>query len=197
MSNARSRTIGQKRVDMEIEVTKVMADHRREAAWRLYNDAFEELRATAVQRHVMHRFEFDEVMADERVVKVVGLEGSPAVMTGLATYTNDLEAMPLISPDYFARRWPDHYATRRIWYLGFFAVHPEHRGTSIFKAVIENMWQVVLAGQGIAALDICRRNEGLGLPQAIEQTLQSLSPGVAASRVDEQAFWVYTAPPAT
>jgi hypothetical protein len=48
----------------------------------------------------------------------------------------------------------------------------------------------------VAALDICRRNERLGLPQAIEQTLQSLSPGVAAARIDEQAFWAYAAPPA-
>jgi GNAT superfamily N-acetyltransferase len=196
VSNARSFAVGRKRDDMEIEVTKVVADHRRETAWRLYTDAFEELRATAVQRHVMHRHEFDEVMADERVVKVVGLEGDPAVMTGLATYTNDLDAMPLISPEYFARRWPDLYATRRIWYLGFFAIHPEHRGTGIFDAVIANMWQVVLAGQGLAALDICRRNERLGLPKAIEQTLESLSPGVAASRIDEQAFWAYAAPPA-
>ncbi|HEY2950076.1 MAG TPA: hypothetical protein VGJ53_17045 [Micromonosporaceae bacterium] len=182
---------------MEIEAVKVVDDRRREAAWLLYNDAFEELRATAVQRHVMHRHEFDEVMADERVTKVVGLEGDPAVMTGLATYTNDLEAMPLISPEYFARRWPDLYATRRIWYLGFFAIHPEHRGTGIFEAVIDSMWQVVQAGQGIAALDICRRNEQLGLPQAIQATLESLTPGVAATRIDEQTFWLYATPPAT
>jgi len=181
---------------MEIEVTKVVAGPRREAAWRLYNDAFDELRAAAVQRHLMRRHEFDEVMADERVVKVVGVT-DPDIVVALATYTNDLEAMPLISPEYFARRWPDLYATRRIWYLGFFAVRPEHRGTGIFEAVIEDMWQVVRAGHGIAALDICRRNEELGLPQAIAQTLDSLSPGVTASRIDEQAYWVYAAPPTT
>jgi hypothetical protein len=182
---------------MEIDVVKVLADPWREAAWRLYNDAFDELRATAVQRHVMYRHEFDEVMADERVMKYVGLEGEPAIMTGLATFTNDLDAMPLISPEYFARRWPDRYAERRIWYIGFFAVHPEHRGTGMFEAVIGNMWQLVLAGHGIAALDICRRNDRLGLPQAIHQTLESLSPGAAASRMDEQTFWLYETPPAS
>jgi GNAT superfamily N-acetyltransferase len=194
VSIARSVAVGRKRDRMQIEVTKVVADHQREAAWRLYNDAFEELRATAVQRHVMYRNEFDDVMADERVTKVMGFEGSPAAMAGLATYTNDLEAMPLISPEFFARRWPDLYEARRIWYLGFFAIHPDHRGTGIFEVVIENMWQVVLAGQGIALLDICRRNEKLGLPQAIGHTLQSLSPGATASRIDEQAYWLYTTP---
>jgi hypothetical protein len=191
---ARSVSVGRKRDGVEIEVTNVVAGHRREAAWRLYCDAFDELRASAVQRHLMHRHEFDEVMADERVVKVVGLGGELAAVVALATYTNELEAMPLISPEYFERRWPDLYATRRIWYLGFFAIHPEHRRTGVFEAVIEDMWRVVQAGHGIAALDICRRNEKLGLPQAIEQTLVSLSPGTTASRVDEQAFWVYTAP---
>ncbi len=194
---ARSASVGRKRDGVEIEVTKVVAGHRREAAWRLYCEAFDELRTAAVQRHLMHRREFDDVMADERVVKVVGVGGDPAVVSALATYTNELEAMPLISPEYFARRWPELYATRRIWYLGFFAIHPEHRRTGAFEAVIEDMWQVVQAGQGIAALDICQRNEELGLPRAIEQMLASVSPGVTASRIDEQAYWVYTAPPTT
>jgi hypothetical protein len=180
---------------MEIEVTKVVAGGRRDAAWQLYCEAFDELRAAAVQRHVMHRREFDEVMADERVVKVIAAEHGPNAVDALATYTNELEAMPLISPEYFAARWPDLYATRRIWYLGFFAIRPQLRGSGVFETVIEDMWQVVLAGQGIAALDICRRNEKFGLPQAIEKTLDAVSPGVTASRIDEQAYWVYTAPP--
>lgn len=180
---------------MEIQATKVVAAEQREAAWRLYCDAFDELRTAAVQRHLMYRHEFDEVMADERVVKVIGVGDDPTAVAALATYTNDLESMPLISPEYFAHRWPDLFATRRIWYLGFFAIRPEHRSTGVFEMVIEDMWQVVQAGQGIAALDICRRNEKLGLAQAIEKTLAAVSPGVTASRVDEQAYWVYTAPP--
>jgi hypothetical protein len=180
---------------MQIEVTKVVAGQRRDAAWQLYCEAFDELRATAVQRHVMHRREFDEVMADERVAKVIAAKDDPTAVDALATYTNELEAMPLISPEYFASRWPDLYATRRIWYLGFFAIRPDLRSTGVFEAVIEEMWQVVLAGQGIAALDICGRNEKFGLAQAIEKTLDTASPGVTASRIDAQAYWVYTAPP--
>src|SRR5690348_4815073 len=103
-------------------------------AWSLYLKAFEELKTVAVQRHVMHRAEFDAVMADERVWKYRATgPDDPDVVTALATVTNDLPAMPLISPEYFAHRWPQLYAEARIWYLGFFAIDPQLRGSGLFE----------------------------------------------------------------
>ena len=76
----------------------------RETLWKLYEDSFAELRSLAVQRHLMYRSEFDEVMDDPRISKYLALEdnGTPV---GIATYTNDLEAVPLIAPEYFERHW--------------------------------------------------------------------------------------------
>jgi len=177
---------------MHIEYEEQVPEDLRESAWALYNRAFEELRRAAVQRHVMYREEFDQVMVDPRVGKYRAMDPvDETVVAGLATFTNHLLSMPLISPDYFAHRWPDLYAEGRIWYIGFFAIDPERRGYGVFESVIAHMWQQVLDSKGLALLDICRRNDEVGLPKAIHQVLQSLTPETAATRVDEQTYWLY------
>ncbi|GIF76340.1 hypothetical protein [Asanoa siamensis] len=181
---------------MHVEVEKVLTGTRLEEAWHLYTTAFEELRRAAVQRHVMHRSEFDEVMADDRVEKYVALtpEGT---LCALSTFTNDLDAMPLISPDYFAHRWPDHYAEHRVWYLGFLAIADSQRGSGVFETMIERMWRIVRANAGIAAMDICARNEARHLDGAITRTLTALTPDVVPTRLDTQAFWCWELPTAS
>lgn len=181
---------------MHIEVGTDVPAELTEATWRLYTDAFDELRVTAVQRHVMDRVEFDHVISDKRVLKYLGRDPDrPDELAALATFTNELDAMPLISPDYFAHHWPQLYAEKRIWYIGFFAIHPASRGCGIFESVIADMWHRVRACDGIAALDICRRNDEIGLGRAIHQTLTSLTAGTQARRLDEQTFWLYEPPP--
>ncbi|WP_326559700.1 hypothetical protein [Micromonospora sp. NBC_01796] len=180
---------------MLITADQVVPENLAEATWQLYNNAFEELRAAAVQRHVMFRDEFDAVLADPRVTKYLGLDPDrPDDVLALATFTNNLDAVPLISPDYFARRWPELYAEQRIWYIGFFAIDPGVRGDGAFELVIERMWERVLASGGIAALDICRRNNDIGLPKAIHQTLDHLTTGVRTTPLDEQVYWLFEPP---
>jgi ribosomal protein S18 acetylase RimI-like enzyme len=181
---------------MYIEVETSVPPELSDTLWQLYTEAFDELRVAAVQRHVMDRAEFDDVLGDKRVLKYVGRDAlRPDQVAALATFTNELDSMPLISPDYFAHRWPDLYAERRIWYIGFFAIHPQSRGSGLFEEVIADMWTRVQNSRGIAALDICRRNDQIGLGRAIHHTLASLTEGARASRMDEQTFWLYELPP--
>jgi hypothetical protein len=180
---------------MAIAVERALAPELQDAAWAFYVRAFEELRTTAVQRHMMHRHEFDEVMADGLVWKYRGIDpDDPTAVPALATFTNALDTMPLISPDYFAHRWPTLYSGRRIWYIGFFGIDPGHRGSGFFEEVIAHMWRIVLDSDGIAVLDICRRNAELGLPTAIHATLASLTVGARATTIDEQTYWLYEPP---
>jgi len=177
-----------------------------EVLWTVYNAAFEELRATAVQRHVMDREEFDQVLADRRVDKYLARVGDgtpaghptnhcePLPVGALATLTNELEAMPLISPDYFRQRWPRLFGDRRIWYIGFVAVHPRFRRTGVFDRVVGELYRTVL-GKGpdaVAALDVCARNEAYRLPQAIHRILAGMRLStVRSDRMDAQAYWCY------
>jgi hypothetical protein len=144
----------------------------------------------------MHRSEFDEVMADNRIAKYLVTDRRGA-LRGLATYTNDLRAVPLISPDYFSRRWPHHFAERRIWYCGFVAVRSGSPNTGVFVRLVEAMYRVAVAQRGIIAMDFCRHNEEIrALSRVVQTMLHRLSGEVRSHRMDEQTYWLYEFPAA-
>jgi hypothetical protein len=165
-------------------------------AWHLYRDTFQHLDAAAVQRHLMYRAEFDHVMADRRVDKYLALDSGGA-MCGLATYTNDLDAVPLIAPAYFARRWPAHFAERRIWYIGFVAVHPDHQGSSTFAELVEAFRTVAAPAGGLVGWDVCAANLARRLPQVVLRMVSGPSPGVVLDTADAQTYVVYEFPTPT
>jgi hypothetical protein len=168
-----------------------------EDAWTLYHEAFRDLNAYAVQRHLMHRHEFDTVMADGRIDKYL-LLGDTGTLAGMSTFTRDLDAWPLISPAYFERRWPRRYAERRIWWVGFVAVDPEQgRPLHAFAALVEAMQLVVAGANGVVGLDICRYNaDARHLDRASNLLVRRITSTVNIERADEQTFWLYEFPEA-
>jgi hypothetical protein len=179
---------------MSIKVIDAVHESLIEDAWKLYYEAFRELNAFAVQRHLMRRDEFDEVMLDTRVQKYLCLDDDGA-LCGLATYTNDLDAVPLISPQYFERRWPRHYAERRIWYVCFVAVQ-DGAPLSTFASLIAAMHETSTR-DAITALDVCTRTDTVRhLPRSVRVLLHRLSGGVRMERLDEQSYWLYEFPDA-
>jgi hypothetical protein len=176
---------------MTIKVVDAVQEDLMEEVWDLYFNAFEELNAFAVQRHLMFRTEFDEVMLDSRVQKYLYLADDGSVC-GLSTYTNVLEAMPLISPAYFARRWPQHYAEHRVWYCGFVAVQKSRQAVHAFAELVEAMYLEAARHNGLIALDFCRFNdEARHMSRAVELRLGRINGGVRAECMDEQQFWLY------
>ncbi len=178
-------------------VDLVTEDELIESAWRLYEEAFQDLKSLAVQRHLMYRDEFDEVMRDSRVQKYLCFSDDGGELVGLSTYTNDLHAMPLIAPEYFARRWPEQYRQRKIWYCGFVAVGSAKQYRGAFADLVEAMYLMAANQNGIIALDFCRYNDQLrNMSRVIRLMLHRLSGGVQAECMDQQSFWVYEFPAA-
>ncbi|MGN9907254.1 GNAT family N-acetyltransferase [Phytohabitans sp. LJ34] len=178
---------------MRMETHKVLPEAVLDEAWRLYAESFDELRTLAVQRHVMPRVDFDEQMRDPRVRKYV-IRGSGAI-AAIGTLTNDFDAAPLISPDYFRHRWPALYARRQVWYVGFYAVHPQHRGSGLFASLIEEMVKVIVPG--VAVVDFCAYNEEVAqLPRFVRGVLEDLGE-VRTQRLDTQTYWSYEFPAAS
>jgi hypothetical protein len=181
---------------MTIKIVDTVTDDMIEAVWDLYYNAFKDLNALTVQRHLMYRSEFDEVMGDERVQKYLCVADDDS-LCGLSTYTNDLDAMPLISPEYFQRRWPEHFAEKRIWYCGFVAVDRMNpaRSASGFGELVEAMYLTAATQNGIIGLDFCRYNDiDHHMARVIELKLHRLSGKVISERMDEQAFYLYEFP---
>lgn len=182
---------------MKIDVVGHLDDKHLDEAWQLYEAAFTDLDALTVQRHLMYRNEFDEVAADGRVDKYLALDDDGS-LRGLATFTNMLAAMPLISPRYFARRWPALYAHDAIWYCGFVAV-PEHQ-PGVFVELVEAMYRRAEEDGGVIALDVCGHNMAVHrLDRGIATLLRRVSAGrVRCGLADTQNFFVYeTAPGVT
>ena len=171
----------------------VLPDERMDEAWTLYETAFAELRFAAAQRHVMYRAEFDAVMADPRVTKYATYHDG--VMCCLVTRTTDLDAVPLVSPDYYARRFPQQYAAGSIHYVGFMAVLPAYHGLGVFIDVVRHVIEDVVACGGVIAMDVCRvNNTNFRLPHALLRLMRAAEPGVEASVLDEQSYWAYEFP---
>ena len=182
---------------MNVKVVDEVHESLIEEAWTLYYEAFKHLNAYAVQRHLMYRAEFDDVMRDQRVQKYLCLDGSDA-LCGMSTYTNNLDAVPLISPAYFERRWPHLYAEKRIWYCGFVAIHPDAQAaTATFGELVEAMYRLAATQNGIISLDMCRFNDQKRhMSRVVPLMLHRLSGEVRTERLDEQSYWLYEFPAA-
>jgi hypothetical protein len=176
---------------MSVEVRQVVSDDLAEDAWKLYLEAFDPLRRTAVQRHVMYVDEFDAVMADPRVDKYL-IYDPDGTLHGLGTLTNNIRSMPLVSPEYFEDRWPERTAQGQVYYIGFVGVHPDAHGSGIFAELVHAMTTVVAGCDGIAVLDVCRHNlQKLHLPRMISILASSWAPHVQMVDLDAQTYIGY------
>lgn len=174
-----------------VDVVPVVSGDLAENAWKLYLQAFDDLRYLAVQRHVMLPSEFDDVMADSRVEKYL-LVDDDGVLQAMSTMTNRLHAMPLVSPEYFARRWPERYQAGLVYYIGFLAVHPDCHGTGVFGDLVRAMTEPVSQREGLAVIDVCTYNKDrLHLPRAIRWLASTWATSVEMADLDAQTYIGY------
>lgn len=174
-----------------LSIETELVDPCLDEAWRMYENTMSPMADLAVARHLLTRDEFVATAQDKRVSKFIATDDQGHVCA-VATYTNDLDTMSLISPPYFARRWPEEYAEQRIWYCGFIVVRDGARG--VFTAIIEAMYEVVTkGGGGVSMFDVCTHNATKRrIPDAISALLRHMSAGVTTlSLEDTQGFYVY------
>jgi hypothetical protein len=161
--------------------------------WDMYCTAFEQINRLAVQRHLMTRDEFEDMLADKRVTKYVTVDQAKWRPAAMAVITNDLSAWPLISPDYFEYRWPALYAQRRIWYCGFVATAQgeDRPPAGVFGDLIATMAEPIVAARGVCAMDYCAVNVTRNLPALSDLLLRRRYPSEVHERIDQQSFYAY------
>jgi hypothetical protein len=177
---------------MDLVTKPVVTDTEADACWFFYDRAFEHLRTKAAQRHAMTRGEFDDVMVDSRVDKIIATQPDTGRPCGMTTLTNDLKAVPLISPEFYEARWPQFYAEQKIYYVGFLAVDPDFHGSRVLADLMGSMCAAIPDQGGIIAADICSFNEDvLSLPDMFARVFGTFRPRPALSRLDAQVYWSY------
>jgi pyruvoyl-dependent arginine decarboxylase (PvlArgDC) len=171
------------RVTLEKEVDYVTAKRY----YQLYVDTFGEMETAAVARQLLHEAEFLEEMLDPRVDKYVAWDREGRAI-GMSTLTANLETVPWISPGYFAHHYPDHFARGAILYLGFTLVHPSHRGSDVFPAMMAYMMDQVNPEEIILAWDMCTANDERGFGDNAGRVLRSLA-HVNIEAIDCQTYY--------
>jgi hypothetical protein len=154
--------------------------------WAMYQDAFEPLRTISATRHVMHEDEFMDAMGDARLEKLVAFDRSDQPV-GMTLLTRDLRAIPWISPEFFAERYPEATARGAVTYVGFILVDPTVQGGLVFHQLVHRMSLPIAAESGVVAFDMCTFNSTVvRLPRAILRAIRH------RNKVDERIEDVQT-----
>lgn len=154
--------------------------------WEMYRVAFEPLRRMAATRHVMYEDEFMDAMQDGRLEKLVAFDRSDRPL-GMALLTRDLRAIPWISPEFYADRYPEATARGEVTYVGFILVDPAVQGGLVFHQLVHRLSLPIAAESGVVAFDMCTFNATVvQLPRAILRAIRH------RSKVDEKVEDVQT-----
>ncbi len=175
----------------DVTFESVVAGEVAERFWELYREAFEPLRTRAAARHVLRRDEFDEEMADPRVTKLLAHDEKGEAV-GLTTLATDLAAVPWVSPEFFAARYPEHAARGAVWYIGFTLAHPGRRSTRTFMDMIDALVAHLAEHRVVCAYDVSRFNDDSlrfadNLRRHLERTRE-----VTVETVDHQSYYATT-----
>lgn len=151
----------------------------------LYLSAMAPLVSRAAARHVLSRVEFDEEMADKRILKLV-VRDHEDVPVGLTTLTHDLEAVPWVNPSYFSTRFPDAVNRDAMYYLGYTVVDPARRRSKALVLMAIEVNRRLADARGVIAYDICAFNDSHGVGRLTRKIFERAH---EISRVDTQSYY--------
>jgi len=170
----------------EVEVVSVISAETARELHELYRASFGELETRAAARQLVEEREFIAEVTDPRIDKYVVRDEAGAVV-GLTTLTDDLSAVPWISPAYFAARFPDQAARGALHYLGFTLVRGDRRRDQVFRAMIAEVTARMIPIRGVVAWDMCRLRQEQGLRTGIDAMLKVFG-DVETVVLDEQTY---------
>lgn len=171
-----------------VVIDEVIEEQRSADLFRLYLEAFGPLRTQAAAKHLMNVTEFEHEMRDPRILKYT-VWRSPNDPVALCTITTHLDAVPWVSPDFYAARYPAHAARRAIYYLGLALVAPEPGHYRLFESVIRETVAACAAEHGVLVYDVCRYNDTtVRFGRRAEAGLRRLAP-VRVGVIDVQTYY--------
>lgn len=156
-------------------------------AWKIYRDAMEPTRSDAVQRHMLHRTEFDAIAYNTRFTNLIAYD--KGVPCGVAAYTRHLDAYDWIEPRYFEWRWPDAYKRNAIFYVLFVCTAVEAPADT-FPRLVRSIVKPIRDHRGMGALDWSQARVDRGLARA-SRTIIARDAPLMDVHEDAQHFSVY------
>jgi hypothetical protein len=173
---------------MKVTVEQTLPAAVVDAFYPMYVAAFDPLRTMAAARHVLSPEEFAEEMADPRIDKYVVWddEDAPMAMTTLAT---DLAAVPWISPEYFAAKYPERLARGAVFYLGYTLVAPGRRRPGVLPLMIDRMMRRLIEADAVCGFDMCAHNDANGIGRQVAALCRAGNADIA--KLDTQTYYSF------
>lgn len=153
----------------------------------MYEIAFEPLQELALLNHLYARDEFEALLADDRVIKIIARsEGEPV---GLAMVTSELSIVPQISPPFLHKRFPEEAARSAVFFGIMVFVAEAYMRSTVFARLVAGMGQVTAEESGVIVFDICRHNmETFQLEEQIK-SIAFWFPGATFDLIDQQSYF--------
>lgn len=167
------------------EQHQILPLSRMAEAYTWYVETFADINRRAALRHLMTEVEFIDVMQNPLVDKHLVLDDETGEIDGLGACTNQLGEVPLISTEYFATRWPDHFHDARIRFVLFIGVRQGGNRMS-FQRILRGMQQG--DASNLWFMDVCKVNLH-GIAAAARHHLAPINPqGMWIEEADTQTF---------
>jgi hypothetical protein len=138
---------------MTITIESYISDAHADMFYGLYAAAFGPVRTRAAARHMLTGEEFAEEMTDKRIEKYI--------------------AVPWISPEFYAARYPEETARGAVFYMGYTLVDRKRATAELFTELIQLLVDRLTPVQGVCVFDVCSYNDSRSVGRMAER-LQSV-----------------------
>lgn len=159
----------------------------------LYREAFAPLAELGAQRQALHDDEFLAVLADPRVVELVGWDDEGEAVA-MAVMAGDLEAIPWFSPPFFRARLAERSQRSGVYGIIAILVHPDARGGPWYRAMAEAVALKAHHDDAVVVFDCCAHNvEVFPLPATLEAIGRGIFDEVELAELDTQHYFALDA----
>ena len=172
---------------MQVTVLRTVDDSIARRYWTLYDEAFAPMRTASPCRQFLTEEEFHEEMVDHRILKFLLWDGDDVV--GMSLVAEDLSAVPWVSPEYFAVRFPEEYALGHVYYFGALLTAPHAQRNGNASRLLVALSEFVAESDGIAAFD-CASVNVPALPDLIAAMANKVT-DLTPHAIDSQHYYAY------
>jgi hypothetical protein len=179
---------------LTVSVEHVVTGRDAEAAWVTYRDSLAPLAGVAAMKQQLPEAELKAALADPRIRKYVGRDGSGSVVAVL-TVTREL-GTENISRAFYEERYPEHFAAGRLLYLGFLVVQPEAQARGLIMLLVGRLTADLEAEGGVVAFDVCGYNDETFAFARLCRLVAARTRPAILTTLDVQTYYAIEVPPA-
>lgn len=172
--------------DLRVVATTRCGGQLADQLWDMYAAAFRHFVRVAAMKQMVSPEGFRALLHDEDIEKYVVMQGDQAV--AMSTMTTRLSTEN-VNTRFFERRYSEHYANGRLFYLGFLLVRPSAQHRGIMPVLVQRMSLRIESAGGVVCFDICGHNDRVADFARMCEALAARCRPAVLSTLDVQTYY--------